>query len=356
MKHIKSLISKCKSFLYDHPKLNITWDWSWKIIVTILTCFIYAYGFRAFIAPTQICADYWTGDINNPGSGSLLQLVSGGAGGLSQVIIRFVKIFFDISNAEQYIHSALYLVINIPLIIFSWVKISKKFTIITLINVGFVSLFNAIIPAEWIYNLIDKVIYEDILVRTICGGITTGIASGVAMVIGTSAGGGDIVSFYMSEKKSTSAGKYIAMINFTILLAYTIFSTIGATTGPGAGEWNTTPASKLISLSLYSLIYSAVSSVVVNVINSRNKKQELQVITKDENLSQSLIRTFPHACTILNGKGAFSGEERFVLYMVISKSEAKKAINFVRNEDPLAFVTVSDINQVYGKFFIKPIE
>lgn len=356
MKKIKEIKESFKSYLYDHPKLNVTWDWSWKILLTILTCFIYAYGFRAFIAPTQQCADAWTGNIDQPSSGTLLQLVSGGAGGLSQVIIRFFKIFFDLSQTEQYIHSILYLAINIPLILFSWFKISKKFTIITLINVGFVSLFNAIIPAEWIYKIIDKVIYEDILVRTICGGITTGIASGVAMVIGTSAGGGDIISFYMSEKKSTSAGKYIAIINMSLLLAYTIFSSIGATTGPGVGKWNTTPASKLISLSLYSLIYSAISSVVVNIINSRNKKQELQVITKDENLSQSLIRAFPHACTIVNGKGAFSKEERFVLYMVISKSESKKAINFVRNEDPNAFVTVSDINQVYGKFFIKPIE
>ena len=42
--------------------------------------------------------------------------------------------------------------------------------------------------------------------------------------------------------------------------------------------------------------------------------------------------------------------------MVISKNEAKKALAMVANADSKAFVTVIDINQVFGRFYIKPFD
>ena len=92
------------------------------------------------------------------------------------------------------------------------------------------------------------------------------------------------------------------------------------------------------------------------MLNVRNRKLELQIFTSHEELSQVLIHAFPHSCTIVNGKGAFSGKEKNILYMVISKKEAKKAVALIKQADPEAFVAINDLKQVYGRFFIKPIE
>lgn len=355
MKFFKNIKDNCLSFFQDHPKARSVFNWSWKLILLAITCLIYSYGFRAFIAPTQCCVDHWSSSSDS--SNELLHIISGGAGGLSQTIIRIIKCFpngaeFAVKN-EQYIQAVLYFVINVPLLVFAFLKISKKFAIVTLFVVGLTSIFNAIIPDSFIYNVIDKVIYDDVLIRCICAGITTGISSGVAMVLGTSAGGGDIISIYFSEKKSVNAGKFLVLINVFILFLFTLFSIIGTKTVPSI---NTTKTSKLISFALYSIIYFVITSVVVDIINRRNKKVEMQIITEDENLSSDLIKAFPHACTILNGIGAYSGNNRFVLYMVISKDESRKATKFLKIREPKAFITITDINQVYGRFYIKPLD
>ncbi len=51
--------------------------------------------------------------------------------------------------------------------IFAFRKISKQFAIFTFMNVGFVSLFQSIIPDEKIYSVVN--IYNDLLSRTLFG-------------------------------------------------------------------------------------------------------------------------------------------------------------------------------------------
>lgn len=364
MNVLNKIKTNTEDYLLDHPKLKIGCDYTYKILVTIVSAFIFAYGFRAFIAPTIECVEGWYPKVDGNIPDSFknigiteadyvtpLHLISGGASGISQVVIRFIEIFFDITKYEKVFTSILYFAVNVPLLLLSWFKISKKFTIFTLLNVGFVSLFNYIIPDAWIYNVVN--IYTDTLARCICGALTTGTSSALAMIIGTSAGGTDILSIYISEKKSASVGKYSLVINGIVICFYTIFSVIGRNVNP---TWNQVESNKTISLALYTIIYYFIATKVMDIINTKNRKLELQIFTSNEELSQILIHAFPHACTIVNGKGAFTGQNKLILYMVISKSEAKKAIKIVRSADPKAFITVQDLNQVYGRFFIKPIE
>lgn len=364
MNLIQKTVNKSNDYLVDHPKLKNTYTFTWKILVTILSSFIFAYGFRAFIAPTQNCVNGWFPKVNgiipdhilNIGITEAdyttpLHLISGGASGFSQMLIRFVEIFADITAYEKTITSILYFVLNVPLLLLSWKKISKQFTIFTLLNVGFVSLFNQIIPDSWIYNIVN--IYTDIFARCIFGGITTGLSSALAMIIGSSSGGTDIISIYISEKKSAPVGKYALAVNGAIILLYTLFSVIGNKVNP---SWNQIESNKIISLSLYTIVYYFIAVKIMDLLNVRNRKMELQIITTKEELSQIMIHAFPHACTICEAKGAFSGAKRYVMYMVIAKPEAKKAIKIIRQADPQAFVTIQDINQVYGRFYIKPIE
>ena len=364
MNLIQKTVDKSNDYLVDHPKTKSTFVLLWKILVTMISAFIFAYGFRAFIAPTQVGVEGWfpkvdgliPENIKNMGITEAdyttpLHLISGGASGFSQMLIRFVEIFVDITSYEKTITSVLYLLLNIPLLILSWRKISKQFTFFTLLNVLCVSLFNQIIPDAWIYKFVN--LYTDIFARCIFGGLTTGLSSALAMLIGSSAGGSDIISIYISEKKSAPVGKYAMAINAAIILLYTLFSVIGNKVNPA---WNQIESNKVISLSLYTIVYYFIAVKVMDFLNVRNRKMELQIITTKEELSQIMIHAFPHACTICEAKGAFSGAKRYIMYMVIGKPEAKKAIKIVRQADPSAFVTIQDLNQVYGRFYIKPLD
>lgn len=361
MKWFDNTKSKTEDYLFDHPKIRQGLDWAWKLFVTITSCFIFAWGFRAFINPNIGVVQHWLMQndktlteeaalelVNQQG---IVHLISGGASGFSQALVKFIEIFADIREQEQLLISIFYFAINVPLFILSWLKISKQFTIFTLINVGFVSLFNYIIPDSWIYNVIN--IYDDMVARCIFGGICTGIASGSAMMIGTSAGGSDVISFYIAEKKSTTVGHFAFYINGTIIVSYVLFAVIGHIVNPIV---NPQESNETIRLALYTLIYLFVSVNVIDLLNTKNKKVELQIFTSDEKLPQVLIHAFPHSATIIEAKGAYTGNKRLMIYMVVSKNEKNTACKLVHIADPSAFMTVINIDQVYGRFYMKPIE
>lgn len=352
--------SKINDYLVDHPNTRQWIDWAFKFFITVTSCFLFAWGFRAFINPTTECAIHWTMESNSlayeqasalVNEKGVVHLIAGGASGIAQAIVKIINIFTDARGIEKTLISVLYFIINIPLIILGWLKISKQFTIFTLINVAFVSIFNEIIPDSWVYNVIN--IYDDMIARCIFGGITTGIASGCAMMINTSAGGTDVLSFYIATKKSSGIGHFSFIINACVILSNVLFGIIGHAVN---SEVNPQASSEVVRYALYTLIYLFTSTKVIDLLNTKHKKQELQIFTSDENLSQILIHAFPHSATVVDGRGAYSGKKKMVIHMVVSKSETKQATELIKKADPKAFITVLDINQVYGKFYIRPIE
>ena len=366
MQWFKKLKSKSEDYLLDHPAQKKMFNWSFIFCVEVVSAFFYSIGIKSFVNPSTECVAIWREqnlnlgieDITKADVVSPTHLIGGGATGLSQAIIKLLNVFFNVNavgganfDLENLLLSVLYFAINIPLFIFAFRKISKQFTIFTAINVGLSSIFIRIIPDASIANLCN--LYTDMLARALFGGIVTGLATGMAMWVGSCTGGTDIVTTYFSEKKSTSVGKFMILINLSIVFLYVLLSVIANKVHP---EWNTQDSNKVISSALYTVVYSFASAKVLDLINRKNKKVEIQIFTSVENVSQILIRAFPHSCTILEGKGAYSGQQKFVLYMVISKPEAKKAIKIVKAADPQAFITVQDLSQVYGRFYIKPIE
>lgn len=363
MQWFKKLKSKSEDYLLDHPAQKKMFNWGFIFCVEVASAFFYSIGIKSFVNPSSECVEIWmnqsnNGDISPADVVSPMHLIGGGATGLSQAIIKLLNVFFNVNavgganfDLENLLLSVLYFVINVPLFIFAFKKISKQFTIFTAINVGLSSIFIRVIPDTAIANLCN--LYTDMLARALFGGIVTGLATGMAMWVGSCTGGTDIVTTYFSEKKSTSVGKFMILINLSIVFLYVLLSVIANRVHP---EWNTQDSNKVISSALYTVVYSFASAKVLDFINRKNKKVEIQIFTSVENVSQILIRAFPHSCTILEGKGAYSGQQKFVLYMVISKPEAKKAIKIVKAADPQAFITVQDLSQVYGRFYIKPIE
>ncbi len=345
--------------MVDHPTCKKWSGWTVKFILEIISAFIFAYGFRAFISPNVECVEHWLGTYSNVCTTettcetTVVSLISGGASGIAQVIVRIIECFpVNIVDWEQTLISVLYFVINIPILLLAWFKISKQFTIFTLINVGFVSLFNQFIPDAWIYNVVN--IYEDYIARAVFAGLTTGIASGLSLMVGTSSGGVDVISMYISNRKSTSSGKYSIYVNSITVICYVVFSGISLTTNPT--HTSVESFDTVVTMALYTIIYFFMSGNVVDLFNTRNRKQEIQIFTSDKNLPTVLVRAFPHAATVVDARGAYSNSKNYIIYMIVSKKETKQAVKIIKEADKLAFVTVLDINQVYGNFYIEPIE
>ena len=323
---------KIYNYFFDHYIQKSVLSYSWTILLSAISGMIFAFGFSTFITT------YNNASIN---------LATGGFSGFTQSIVILIS---SASNAisPSLLQSILYFAVNIPAIVFAYFKIGKKFAITTTVNVGLSSLFISLF-SNW--NFIQQIamngyIASSPLSRVLFAGICTGISSGIAFKGGTSCGGMDIVTCYLSLKKSTGVGKYNIYTNTAVIFFYMACNLI------------TRPNSVVESILIvpYALVYFLVSSAVIDIIHVRNKKISVEIITTVDFMSDILVSIFPHSCTLLEGKGAYTKADKHIIKMVISSYESKKVVKYVKRIDPDAFITLVPLNQVFGNFFINPME
>ena len=337
MSKIKRIREKINNYLYDHYRLKVSIHQTKGFLFALISAFIFAFGFTCFITPGS--------DAVNAGTG--FKIVTGGISGLSQNIAKVVEIFGG--KLPDFIIEALgYTAFNIPLIIFAFFKVGKRFSIFTAVNVLLSSLFIYFIPTWGLSDHIGNnfLIVNQPVARLLFGGICTGLASALAYKGEISCGGIDIITYYFSLRKSTSVGKYGMMVNGVIVTLYSVLLIIQ----------NPNNYSIAIISLFYSAAYILVVISIIDAINLRNKKVQLQFITKNPKLAKVLITHFPHGATVLKGEGAYTHTEEQIVYMIVSSFEVKAAVALARKVDSHVFISVTSLVQVYGNFYIRPIE
>ena len=346
MKKIDRIKRKFNNYLYDHIHLKEGLNITKGIFIATVSAILYAFAFYCFISPAV--EDHSTVDGSS--------IITGGVGGITQVLYLIICLIAGDGAVNQFtLQSICYFAFNIPILTFAYFKVGKKFALLSLLNVGLSSLFIQIfggnffgIPFDFnLPSLVAKELYSEHVARVIFGGISIGTASALAFKNEISCGGIDVFSYYFSLRKSTSVGKYATAINSIIIVTFSML-TIAINKGNNAQVG-------LLNF-LYGVLYLFMVMLVVDVINTRNKKAQLQIITSFEDITPVLIANFPHSTTIVKAKGGYSHAEKDIVYMVVSSNEVKKVISLVKKVDPHSFITVTSLVQAYGNFFIKPVE
>ncbi|MGI6558350.1 MAG: YitT family protein [Limnochordia bacterium] len=58
--------------------------------------------------------------------------------------------------------------------------------------------------------------------------------------------------------------------------------------------------------------------------------------------------------TVLQATGAYTGRERKVLFVIVSRAEIARVKELVADLDPKAFIAITDVHEVLGEGF-KPM-
>lgn len=327
---------KFESYTYNHLWLKYALDYTTTFFIMVVSAAIFSFGMNVFLAPSSL------------GNSDLQTLVSGGSSGLAQTIEHFLNILgVNIENGPS-IYSIAYFAINIPLIYLAFRGVGIRFGAFTLVNVALVFLFTNIMKFPLLAD-ISKFISENggMLSRAIFAGICTGLSSAIAYKADASAGGFDIVAYYLSLRKGVTTGKYNVLINAFVIALYTLITGFSGV----ENSWS-------IGLSsvFFSVVYLFSLMLVIDAINVRNKKVSVQIITSKEELSKTLLANIPHGATLVNGTGAFSGAPRYIIYMVVSSIELKHTLHLIKELDPDSFVNVTALQQVVGRFFMRPVK
>ena len=249
----EKLSKKYNSLVYNHLWLKFVIEYGYATIISAISALLFALAVGLFIKPTSV-------DI---------EMVSGGASGFSQVLSKSLELLHikEPANLPSF-YSIFYLLTNVPLIILAFKCIGKRFAIFTLVNVFLVFLFVNFINGG-IFDAIGSYVNEKgggLIARALFAGLFTGLSSALAYTIDSSAGGFDILSYYISQKKSTSIGKYTVAINFAIMVSFAVVSSIYKINIDGATNKLEVWAQGLSGI-FYSSIYLITVMLVVDVIS-----------------------------------------------------------------------------------------
>lgn len=251
-------------------------------------------------------------------------LVPGGFSGLSiliqQVFIKYlnIKIPFSLLN----------ITFNLFPAIIAYKYVGKRFTLFSCGSLVISSLLVDIIP--------EYTITGDILLICVFGGILGGFACSLILNSGASTGGTDFIAMSISAKYKISAFNYMFIFSAIIIIIYGILFGMDK--------------------ALYSIIYQFCYTQVLNSLYKKFKKKTLFIITDNpKELTSKLIELTNHSATLWSGEGAYTKNQRYIVYTVLSDNDIKKISNYIEKNMPNTFVNILNSGEIIGNFFIKPI-
>ncbi|MEL7597651.1 MAG: DUF2179 domain-containing protein, partial [Clostridiaceae bacterium] len=111
-------------------------------------------------------------------------------------------------------------------------------------------------------------------------------------------------------------------------------------------------------LGMYALLAVILNGMIIDsVIEGLNKCKSVMVLSsKNDLINKYIIEELERGCTIFEAKGAYSGENREVLYTVLDRKQFINLKNYIREIDKTAFITVSEAHEVLGEGFKDIIE
>ena len=170
---------------------------------------------------------------------------------------------------------------------------------------------------------------DDLLLCGLFGGVISGIGSGITIRYGGAIDGIEVMAVIFSKRLGITVGTFVMIYNVILYIIAGIL----------LDSW---------ILPLYSIVtYGDALKTVDFIVEGLDRSKAAMIVTeKPDEISDALIATFDSGVTKLYGKGGYSNDEKTVIYFVLNRFQISKMKLIVRNIDPKAFVTISEVADV----------
>ena len=283
---------KEKKIKYKNSKI----EWLKKYIIITAASFVYAAGVSLFIDP------------NN--------MAPGGVTGISIILSRV----FPISTGT------FILLLNIPILVFAIWKFGLGFTISTIYATVLISSFTNILET------FPAATYDRLL-AAIAGGMLSAVSIGMIFKVGATTGGMDIIvkALRLRLPHLKTGNLFFIADAIVVTLSGIVFRDIDA--------------------ALYAAITVSCSSVILDVVlYGRDEAKLLYIISSRPNeITARILKELDIGLTLINGRGAYSGDEKQVLMCAMKKTVFPRAESIVREEDPDSFMIVTSASEIFGE-------
>ena len=299
------------------PTKKQVYDWLTKNALVIIGTIILAFGSAVFLIP--------------------FDLVMGGTSGIAIIIKSFLPVGVDVETC-----------VNVAVAVITWalffvglIFLGRDFAAKTLLS-------TIVYPLA--FPLLSKLVSPDVLdgffylqgnehgelalvFSGVVGGILLGAGCAIAFLGGGTTGGTDIIAFLIGKFfPKLKISQITFFVDFTIILL-------------GVFAVNDIILSGIGVLSAY------ISSLVIDKIFLGGKTAYVAYIvtTTPEQISRDVIKILDRTTTIMDCKGAYSGEHKNVVMISFTMREYREILSIVSKYDKKAFITVDKAHEVSGE-------
>ena len=248
-------------------------------------------------------------------------LLTGGVTGIAMIVYYLAELPIGVQT----------FLYNVPLLIASYKFLGKEYTVDVVIGT---IIFSICLDATKFLNTYAPV--NDIMLASIYGGVFNGLGYGIVFRMNGSTGGFDILGAIVKKFYSMNMGSTIFAFNCCIV------SIAGFLFG--------------IQPALFTLICMYVNSHVTDKVTAGfNRKKAVLIISDNSaDIAEAIMHEMKRGVTFLHGQGAFSGNEKNVIMVVVSLTEIAKLKLIVNTLDKNAFLIMMSASEVMGRGFTRP--
>ncbi len=245
-------------------------------------------------------------------------IIDGGVTGLSMILSHLTTI-----------HLSIFLVLlNLPFFFLGYKQIGKTFAISMLYGIIALSV------ATSFMHSVEPVV-DDQLLAVVFGGLTLGIGVGLTMRNGGVLDGTETLAILFDKRLPFSVGEIIMFVNVIIFaLAAFVYGIENA----------------LFSMLTY---YIAFKTIDVVVKGMEDMKAMYIISDHTQQIADAICDRLGRGVTFLHGEGAYSGEDKRVIFSVFTRLEETKMKDIIHEIDPTAFMIATDVAEVRGGRFKK---
>ena len=228
--------------------------------------------------------------------------------------------------------SVFLIILNVPLFLYGLKKQGIAFTVYSIFAVCVYAavawLIRDILPVD--VSDASPFAGRDLLLCAIFGGLVSGIGSGLTLRAGGAIDGMEVMAVIFAKKLGITVGNFVMAYNVVLYIL----------AGISCHSW---------ILPLYSIItYYVGQNAVDFIVEGLDRSKSVMIITeKAEEVSLALMEAFECGTTKLPAKGGFTNVDKTVIYFVVNRFQIARMKNIVHTIDPAAYLTISEVADVF---------
>lgn len=228
--------------------------------------------------------------------------------------------------------SAFLLLLNVPLFLFGLKKQGVVFTVYSLFAVTVYAwgswMITDVLPID--VTMASPLAGEDLLLCALFGGVISGIGSGLTIRSGGAIDGMDVLAVTFAKGLNITVGTFVMIYNVALYVLC----------GAVLGSW---------ILPLYSIVtYAAGLKTIDFIAEGIDRSKAVMIVTDHpEEINAALLEAFSCGTTRIAAVGGYSNAEKTLIYFVVNRFQISRVRSMVRGLDPKAFVTITDVADVF---------